>query len=150
MTAADQAIVSLYEESGLTVEQISETQGYDALSVKACLMTNSILFREAVKQEAEVGFTDDEETQAKTVIAEIMKDEEVDAHTRLRAAIFVRQDKRGRLDVSKKSLSDIRKVNVTIIQFNQQLSRANDARERAKAMAREKSNQIQEAVEIHK
>jgi hypothetical protein len=144
MTAADQAIVSLYEVSGLTVEQISETQGYDVISVKACLMTNSILYREAVKQEAEVGFTDTEEQEAKKVIGEIMKDEEVDAHTRLRAAIFVRQDKRGRLDTGKKSLSDIRKVNVTIIQFNQQLNRATEARQRAMAMPK-----VREAIEVN-
>ncbi len=51
MTAVAQVIVELYENSGMTPQQIAEDQGLETLAVKATLAAHSELFRRQVTEE---------------------------------------------------------------------------------------------------
>lgn len=119
MTASNQTIVTLYEENDLTPEQIAETQGFDITAVKAVLMSHSAKYRSLLKNGEEEGFSDDEELRARQVIAQIAQYAE-DDNTRLRAAMYVRNDKKGRLDQLKKTNG----LNLNVVMINQFMQKA--------------------------
>lgn len=127
MSGRDQSIVSMYEELEMTIEQIAQSEDLEELSVKACLMTHSSVYREALKLKSEDGFTEQDDLDARRTIRELMNSD--DDHVSLRAAIFIRSDKKGRLDVKPK---DMQQVNVTVNQFNLLLQKQKEVREKAK------------------
>lgn len=126
MSGSDQQIVTAYEELGLTPEQIA-ADGYDIVAVKACLMQNSVLFREAMKVNSEEGFSTSEEQEARGVIANLMRDSD-DDFIKLRAAKYIRDDKKGRLDPIK-----AQHLNINIVTINDTLRKAREARARVKS-----------------
>lgn len=126
MSGSDQQIVTAYEDLGLNPEQIAEDGSYDIVAIKACLMQNSVLFREAMKQNKEEGFSNGEEQEARQVIAQLMRDSE-DDFIKLRAAKYIRDDKRGRLDPVK-----AQHLNISVVNINASLRKAREARARVR------------------
>lgn len=127
MTAANTQIVVAYEQLGLTPEQIAESQQLELESVKATLMQFSSAYRKAAKQDDQLNFSEDELVRANQTIAQIMQYAE-DDHLRLRAARYIRDDKKGRLDVTQ-----MKGLNINVLQFNTVLQRARERVAAAKA-----------------
>ena len=115
------AIRESYDTLGLSVEEIAEQQELDVTAVKAALLQSSAKYRAQSKKEDELNFTPDEQAIAKRVIAELAMGAE-DDHVRLRAAKYLRDDAKGRLDLGK--ASDLR---INVLQFNQILVRAKES-----------------------
>lgn len=116
-----QQIVTSYETLGLTVEQIANLDGLEPAAVKAILYSNSALYREANTPTSKDGdateagpdaFNSTDEQLALGVIRRVAQTSD-DDNAALRAAMFIRNDKRGRLDV-KAGLRDLR-LNVSVI-----------------------------------
>ena len=134
MTAANQTIITLYELEGLSPEQIAEAEGYELAAVKSILMQFSPVYKQKLKVGEEEGFTDTEEKACRSVIAQIAQYAE-DDHVRLRAAMYVRNDKKGRLDIAKAQQG--LNINVTMINegIAQAIERANASRNRVIELA---------------
>lgn len=112
MSGANQSIVTLYEIEGLTPEQIADAEGWELGAVKSILMQCSEMYNAKLKTKEEDGFSDQEALAARKVIANIAQYGE-DEQLRLRAAMYVRNDKKGRLDIAQASKG--LNINVTMI-----------------------------------
>jgi len=70
-----------------------------------------------VKKEPALGFTDEQGVMSRDVIAQIAAGySEADPNTQLRAAQFIYQDKKGRLDINKQS-----GLNLNVLMINEQI-----------------------------
>ena len=138
MTAANQSIITAFEDLGMTPEEISADQEYDIAAVKAALMQGSSKFRKLCGKDEECGFSPSEEKRALEVIAQIAQFSE-DDNCRLRAAIYIRQDKRGRLDAVKQMAG----LNINVISMNEQMQKALKAINKSKGVV-----DIQEVKEL--
>lgn len=130
-------IVSAYETNGLSPEMIVESIGVEGLSltaVKAALMQHSSKYRQLCKTEPEdesiYNFDNQELKEANQMIVEVMRDAthptgEIDYKTRLNAARYIRDDKKGRLEPAKVMRNS---GGFNIIQFNTSIQ---EAREKA-------------------
>lgn len=138
MTIDDQIRRSF--EQGCTPEQIANDQGLDVVAVKAKLIQVSKLYREKMGMEEEeiedgLNFTKDQLKQANDVIVETMlaacdRDGNVDFKTRLSAAMYVRDDKKGRKEV--KQLLQQNQFN--IFDFNKALEASRNGANKVKEM----------------
>ena len=128
MNAIATQIVTQYEDLGMTVQEICDDHDeLDPVAVKATLMQYSDKFRRAnapkgPNDQTSV-FTATEEDIAKRVIVELMAGSE-DEHLRFRAARYVRDDYKGRLDPR-----EVKKLNINVIVFNETLERARKAKQ---------------------
>jgi hypothetical protein len=123
MFATNEKIISLFEVSGMTPEQISETEELSLIAVKAALMQSSSSYRKMVKAgEPDLDYTSQEQQIAKNIILNLAQFAE-DDNLRLRAATYIRDDAKGRLDVVKAMAG----LNVNVNLFQEQLARANAA-----------------------
>lgn len=99
MTAEHQAIITAYEQEGMTCEQIADTRELDLVAVKACLAQSSRKYRDdcGLNQEIESqeDFTKDDLRWATRALVETGMSTE-DEHLRAKIAMFVRDDKKGR------------------------------------------------------
>lgn len=129
MSAALEQIKTAYEVSGMTPEQIAEDQDLDIAAVKAGLMQSSAKYRKACGQEEEdldgLNFTNDELRRVNQVIYETalsaeLADGSVDFKTRLAAATYIRDDKKGR----KEPVRHIAGNTFNLLSFNEQLQKA--------------------------
>lgn len=127
MTAVNQQIVEQFETLGMSPEEIAEQEGLDVISVKSALLQNSVVYRKALKNDVDgnLSFTDEEEVMARQVIANIARYAD-EPGIQLRAAMFIRNDKKGRLDQQ-----GLGTLNVNILQFNEQLKKAIEAKKRS-------------------
>lgn len=129
MIAPDSAqIVSAYE-AGMQLQEIVECFSVDIIAVKACLMQFSKQYQDTIANSETVesdAFNDAEALAARQTIATIMQQSD-DDHLRLRAAMYLRNDKKGRLDIK-----DMGKLKINIGQFNVMLAGANKAIDAAK------------------
>src|SRR5215813_108072 len=131
MTAANTAIVESFETLGMSPSEIAIDQELDETSVKAILMQFSSIYRKNCGNKEELNFTDEQEQAAIDVIANIARGyTEADENTQLRAAMFLRNDKRGRLDIVKQSAG----LNINVLLFNEQMAKAIAAKERSKLL----------------
>lgn len=107
-----QQIKTAYEVSNLTPEQIIESLGggLEIAAVKAVLMQHSNKYRIACKNEPEdesiYNFSNEQLKDANVIIHETMMvacnpDGSIDFRTRLDAAKYIRNDKKGRLEPAK-------------------------------------------------
>jgi len=129
VTAANQQIITAYEELGLSPEQISEDQELDIVAVKSVLMQGSALYRRACKKDETLCFDDAQEKLALDVIYQIAAGHtEADDNTRLRAAMYIRNDRRNRLDVVKQQAG----LNINVIMMQDQMKKAIAAIQRSK------------------
>ena len=140
MSAAIQQIKTAYEVNDMSVEEIAhEFPSYDVATIKAALINSSSKYRKACGIEKEVAddglnFTDDELRRINQVIFETAisaetSDGAVDFKTRLAAATYIRDDKKGR----KEAVRHIAGNTFNILSFNEQLSRARQLSEGAKS-----------------
>jgi len=108
MTSAVTVIKTAYEVENMTPEQIAEDQNWDITVVKAALMNCSAKYRKACGQEDEnedkLNFDKREQEIFKNVILETAQcaetfDGRPDYKTRLQAAMYGRDDAKGRKDI---------------------------------------------------
>lgn len=128
MTAANQQVINAFEQLGMSPEEIAEDQDLDIVAVKSILAQFSSLFRKQAKgdKDASVGFTEDQHQMAVDVIAQLAAYSE-DERVKLRAAQFIRDDKKGRRD-----LVNMAGLNINVLTFNQTMQKALAAKNRAK------------------
>lgn len=144
MTACNQQIVSAFEDLGMTPEEIAADQDLELSAVKAILMQFSAAYRKYCKKDVEACFTDEEETMARQVIAEIARYNE-DDRLRLRAAMYIRDDKKGRLDVMKSLVG----LNFNALTFNDQMRKAIEAKNRSKSQVIDIPPEAKQLIEAH-
>lgn len=131
MTAASQEVVTMFETCGLTLEQIVKDTGYDITTVKSILTQYSAAFRQDSKTDVSLQYSEDEAQEAKEVILNVMRyaetvDGQEDARLKFKAACRIIDENKGRLDVAKQ----VQGLNINIIQFNEQLEKVRQAKER--------------------
>ncbi len=137
MLAEVSAIITAYETLGMTPEEIAEDRKLELVAVKAALMQNSREYNKALKGTDEqapdptLEFSNDDLRDANEVIRHTAKYAE-DEHLKLKAAMYIRDDKKGRKEVAK-LLNGNGQVN--IFQINQQL-----------AAAREGANKLKQSI----
>ena len=135
MTACNTQIITAFEVHGMAPEQIAEDMEMDIEAVKATLMQFSAQFRKAAQTDDKLNFNEQELIAANQVIAQIMQYSE-DDNLRLRAARYIRDDKKGRLDATQ-----MRGLNINAIQFNIRLQAAR------KSISESREKQV--VLEVH-
>jgi hypothetical protein len=120
MTAENQQIVTAYETLGMDAEAIASAMGFETFAVKAILNQESPAYRAALKSNDKTAeFDDNDEAVALDTIRYLAKNAEDDG-IRLNAAKYLRNDKKGRLDVKR----DIRSMNFSITLLNGHMQQA--------------------------
>jgi hypothetical protein len=141
VSALLQQIKTAYEVNHMTPQEIAESfDGFDIASVKAALMASSGKFRKDClgedEKEAALNFSDDQLAAINQVIFETAlaaehSDGSVDYKTRLAAATYLRDDKKGRKDVMKNAVGNT----FNLLQFNQQIQQIRSVADEAKKKA---------------
>jgi hypothetical protein len=137
MTNAAQQIVTSYETLGLSLEQIAEVESIGITAVKAILFANSAKYRADIDTKKENDFNETDTELALGVIRRVAQYSE-DDHTALKAAMFIRNDKKGRLDVK----AGLKKLNINVTVLNEHFAKA------TQALASKVNPQQQKAIEI--
>ena len=123
MTAELTVLKNLFENEGLTPEQIAEVQELDVMAVKSGLMMCSSDYRKACGKEDEkeslLNYTEDEARRARQRILTIGLTSE-DEHVALKALTYVSEDKMGRKDIVKAVANNT----FNVLQFNEVLNNA--------------------------
>ena len=132
MTAAARQIVSAFETCGMTVDEIAEDQELEPLAVKAVLMQFSSAYKQEVKsqQTEDVEFSAEDHQTAVDIIRNTAKYAE-DEKLAFKAATYIRDDKKGRLD----AIRQLGGLNINVLQFNETMKKAIAATNRAKSLA---------------
>lgn len=140
MTAGSIQIVDAFEKLGMSIPEIATefTEGDESV-VKAILLQFSTTFRKDVKKGREVGFSDDDHEEACRVITNLMRESD-DDNVRSRMARYVRDDKKGRLDIGK-GMGGI-KIDVHV--WNEQLRKMREAE--ARTLEIDTVKQIEEKI----
>lgn len=155
MTAEMAIILKQYDEHNMSIEDIvAEADGeYEVESVKAVLAQYSAKYRAAVRgnEKSIEDFSQDEGDMAKQAIASIMMSTD-DDYLKFRTAKYIRDDKKGRLDVDKMG-----KLNIDIMTFNIHIKQAKQARERTMGMipassrdSKQSSESNQQVINVEK
>lgn len=117
MTGELTSLKVAYENEGMSPEEIAEDRALDVLSVKAGLMQCSSVYRKACGQESEdditLNFSNEDLKRVNETILSLALGSE-DDNVRLRAAIYVRDDKKGRKEIVKA----VQNNNFNILDFN--------------------------------
>lgn len=129
MTAANNTILTCYEELGMSPADIAEAEGLDITAVKATLIQCSAKYRAETQEKPDLDFRDDDLARVNDVIRNIALYAD-DANLQFRAAKFIRQDKKGRLDVQ----SGLKALNINVTVFNQHLERTRKQMSRAREL----------------
>lgn len=110
MTTQDNRLKTAYEVENMTPEDIASDENLNVIAVKSKLMEISLKYRKDCKMEPlgedRLNFTDADLEAVNKVILETAlaaetSDGTIDYKTRLQAAIYVRDDKKGRKEVIK-------------------------------------------------
>ena len=111
-----------YEELGMTPEQIAEDRELDLAAVKAGLMQCSSKYRKACgrsdEDEDDLNFSNDDLRRVNDVIKQIALGAE-DDNLRLKAALYIRDDKKGRKEIVKA----VQNMQFNVLQFNQAMQK---------------------------
>jgi hypothetical protein len=128
--STDTQIKKAYEIENMSPVQIAEQMDFDIVAVKAKLMSISAMYRKACGKEEDnapdgLNFTDDQHRDVvkvihETALAAEYPDGSVDYKTRLAAAIYIRDDKKGR----KEAVKNMAGNHFNILNFNQMLQQA--------------------------
>jgi len=102
----------------MSLAEIAEDEDLEVGAVKAALMQCSPKFRNESKTVVDLQFSEDDQLVAKQIIAELASNSE-DENVKLRAAKYIRDDSKGRLDLGSKNAP---RINVLV--FNEALERA--------------------------
>jgi hypothetical protein len=125
LTAELQSIKLSYEQDGLTPEQIAIDRDLDPAAIKAALCQCSSQYRKDCGQESEedttLNFSDDELRRVNEKLVSLALSAE-DENVQLRAAMYVRDDRKGRKEIVKAVANNT----FNVLQFNeiQQAARA--------------------------
>jgi len=144
MSAAIQQIKTAYEVNNMSPEEIASDFGFDVTVVKAALTNGSSKYRkdcgleESLGTEDRLNFTDEQLEDVNRVIYETAlsaehSDGTVDYKTRLAAATYIRDDKKGRKELARQLGGNT----FNLFQFNQQLQ-----------LARGKAQEMRKALEV--
>ena len=136
MTAASQQIITCYEELGMSIDEIAAAGHGDPVAIKAVLLQWSQKYREEMKVNKAIDFTEEDHDQVLAVIRNAALFAE-DEHLRFRAAKYIRDDKKGRLDLNK----GLKNLNISLQTFTLHLERANSITSR-----RSRSAQTREQI----
>ena len=130
MSGEQESIKVAYEQLGMTPEEISEDRGLEVAAVKASLMATSGGYRKACGQEPEdedsLNFSDADLRDVNEVILQTAKYAE-DPYLKLKAAIYIRDDKKGRKEVVKQMGNQ----SFNILVFNEQMAKIREAKQKA-------------------
>lgn len=147
MTAANSEIKTMYEDLGMTPEEIADDRGYDVSAVKAILMSCSGVYREVLKtpEGKTQDITEEQFDQINAAYVNLALYSEVDS-VRARCLKNLRDEYRGRL----KNPNAIKSLNLNIVQLNGQLARSREVKELAAARVQElmNKNKKQEVVDV--
>lgn len=120
-----------YETLRMSPEEIAEDRELDISAVKAGLMQCSAAYRRDCgvesKEEDKLNFSDQDLLDVNEVIKQIAMYGE-DDNLRLKAATYIRDDKKGRRDVAKQ----IGGMTFNLLQFNQMMEQTREIAGRAK------------------
>lgn len=119
MTAAAQQLVQLYEVQSLTPEQIAEIENLAPTAVKSVLYANSAKYRNDTDTKKELDFNESDAELALSVIRRVAAYSEDDG-TALKAAMFMRNDKKGRLDAK----VGMKRLNINVTVLNEHFAKA--------------------------
>jgi hypothetical protein len=101
-SCTDSQIRTAYEVNKMTPSEISDDLGFDEVAIKAKLMQCSSQYRRDCGAEPEsedgLNFTDEQLGRVNDVIFDLAVGGE-DEHLRLKAAMYVRDDKKGRKEI---------------------------------------------------
>lgn len=133
MCAADNQVVVLYEQAGLSVEDISKALGYGVEAVKSTLLQCSMLYRNfiaskeaPVEQQIKEDISDAEFAAIRAGMFEIAMDDDPDFKpTRARMLKFLYNEKKGRND-----LKTVKNSNTSVVLINQRIVQAREALKR--------------------
>jgi len=129
MTGEQESIRVAYETLGMTPDEISEDRGLEVASVKASLMATSSKYRKACGQEPEeedkLNFSDQDLQDVNEIILQTAKYAE-DPNLRFKAAVYIRSDRKGRLEPVKQLANQ----SFNILVFNEQIAKLREAKER--------------------
>jgi len=118
MTGELISIKTAYEQDGLTPAEIAESRDLSIDSVKAALCQCSSIYRKDCGQESEedttLNFSDDELRRVNEKLVSLALSAE-DESVQLRAAMYVRDDKKGRKEVVKAVANNT----FNVLQFNE-------------------------------
>jgi hypothetical protein len=130
MTGEQESIRVAYETLGMTPMEIAEDRGLEVASVKASLMATSSGYRKACGQEPDeedaLNFTDQDLKDVNEVILQTAKYAE-DPNLRFKAAVYIRSDKKGRLEPVKQMANQ----SFNILVFNEQMAKIREAKQKA-------------------
>lgn len=122
MSAELRTIINAYEQEGMSPLEIAEDRDLDLTAVKTALMQGSSKYRkDCGKEEEEVdelNFSNEELRRANQVIVDLALGSE-DDHLRLKAATYIRDDKKGRKEVTKALAGN----NFNVLFINEQLKK---------------------------
>lgn len=120
MTAEETSIRNAYESEGMSPDQIADCQGLDVIAVKASLMQYSSMYRKACgaseSEDDGLNFNEDDLRRMNDVIRDIALSAE-DDNLRFKAATYIRNDKKGRLEPQKQLAGQ----NFNILMINEKL-----------------------------
>lgn len=137
MSTEQETIKHCYEVLGLMPQDIAEDRGLEVAAVKATLMSTSAKYRKACGMEEsekdELNFTDEDEKDVIQVIRDTAKFAD-DPHLRYNAAVYIREDRRGRKD----RVKNMGNVTFNLLEFNGSLAKMRQAKDAM--MARLSSN----------
>jgi hypothetical protein len=123
MLASDRQIIVLFEDNGMSPEEIARIEELDVRAVKSLLFAKSGKYREMIGEQKEPNeFTEDDNALALKVIKRIAEYSE-DDNTALKAAQFIRNDKKGRLD----NRTGLKGLNININVLNEHFAKAAEA-----------------------
>lgn len=132
MTNELEALKVSYESLKMTPEEIADDRGLEIAAVKAGLMTASSQYRKDCGQENEtsegLNFNDDDLRRVNDVIREVALSAEDDG-LRLKAAMYIRDDKKGRKEINK----GVAGVGFNILQFNTFMQKSRSLAEQVKS-----------------
>lgn len=130
MSGEAESIKVAYETLQMTPEEIAEDRELEIASVKASLMATSSSYRKACGQEPDeedaLNFSNQDLKDVNEVILQTAKYAE-DPNLRLKAAMYVRDDKKGRKEVVKQMGGQ----QFNILVFNEQMARIREAKQKA-------------------
>lgn len=105
LTSLHQQIKKAFEDEGLSPEEIADpsAMGLEVGAVKAALMQCSSMYRKACgcesEDEEDLNFNNDELRMANQTLVRLMNSD--DEHVAMKAAMYVRDDKKGRKEIVK-------------------------------------------------
>lgn len=121
-----ESIKICFEEEGMSPSQIASDRKLDVAAVKSALMQSSSKYRAMAKSEPEnedlLNFNDNDMILANQVIRDTARFSDSE-DLRFKAAVYIRNDKKGRLEVARESGKGF-----NIFVFNEQMAKLRERR----------------------